>query len=188
MRTRSVANKLSNNTIMLKSVNNYTAKKKKIITPLVVEEKMLGKKRNKENNNSLNNNSKKYFTNKENLSTQNLIVSKRGKKSNSTEFLVDLHDVPINSSHPKMVSEVFNEGFVDSLMYWRHESPPGSGLKNLGNTCFLNSVLQCILYTVPLKNYLDLSEHSQMCKIKGVCFICEFEKLSKLVGNIKIFK
>jgi len=112
---------------------------------------------------------------------RNLSNYPREKNLGMTAY--DVHDIKNKSEHPRMMSEVFNESFVDSLMYWRHENPPGSGLKNLGNTCFLNSVLQCILYTVPLKNYLDYSEHSQMCKIKGICFICEYGRLSKLVGN-----
>jgi len=95
----------------------------------------------------------------------------------------NFHNLKGDDDNPKIISEVFNESFVDSLMNWPHENAPGSGLKNIGNTCFLNSVLQCVLYTVPLKNYLNYSEHSQMCNMKEVCFICEFGRLSKLVGK-----
>ncbi len=68
-------------------------------------------------------------------------------------------------------------------MYWQKENPPGVGFSNLGNTCFLNSVLQCILYTPPLKNYFDYLDHSKTCKIDEVCFLCEYGILSKMIEN-----
>ncbi|XVF35553.1 hypothetical protein REPUB_Repub18cG0155600 [Reevesia pubescens] len=39
----------------------------------------------------------------------------------------------------------------------------GAGLKNLGNTCFLNSVLQCLTYTEPLVAYLQSGKHQNSC-------------------------
>lgn len=49
------------------------------------------------------------------------------------------------------------------LLEWKSEGKAGTGLNNHGNTCFLNSVVQCITYTPPLANYLISREHSRSC-------------------------
>ena len=62
---------------------------------------------------------------------------------------------------------------------WRSPRSVGAGLGNMGNTCFLNSVLQCLTYTAPLYNYLTSDHHKRLCECVCVCvFVCSFPPLS----------
>uniref|UniRef100_A0A8D0H6P1 USP domain-containing protein n=1 Tax=Sphenodon punctatus TaxID=8508 RepID=A0A8D0H6P1_SPHPU len=55
---------------------------------------------------------------------------------------------------------------------WERVYRVGAGLHNLGNTCFLNSTIQCLTYTPPLANYLLSKEHSRTCHQGGFCMMC----------------
>ncbi|XP_004288715.1 PREDICTED: ubiquitin carboxyl-terminal hydrolase 23 isoform X1 [Fragaria vesca subsp. vesca] len=53
----------------------------------------------------------------------------------------------------------------------------GAGLINMGNTCYLNSVLQCLTYTEPLAAYLQSGRHRNSCHIKnGFCALCAIQE------------
>ncbi|KFV41998.1 Ubiquitin carboxyl-terminal hydrolase 42, partial [Tyto alba] len=61
------------------------------------------------------------------------------------------------------------------FMDWQQRQRAGAGLYKLGDTRFLNSILQCLTYTPPLANYLLSREHSQSCHQQGFCMMCRME-------------
>ena len=77
--------------------------------------------------------------------------------SSSEEREAAKDDIPA----PKRV--LYDPGQLE--MRWRGPRNVGAGLGNMGNTCFLNSVLQCLTYTPPLFNYLSSDHHKRICEL-----------------------
>eukprot|EP01135_Chromosphaera_perkinsii_P012431 Nk52_evm42s2657 gene=Nk52_evmTU42s2657 len=76
--------------------------------------------------------------------------SSGSSRNSSQDFDREFGRLNISSIEPKAEENVFKskgEGLV--------------GLKNLGNTCFMNSALQCLSNTTPLRNYIIRNEYSK---------------------------
>ncbi|KAJ4847820.1 hypothetical protein Tsubulata_011771 [Turnera subulata] len=52
----------------------------------------------------------------------------------------------------------------------------GAGLHNLGNTCFMNGILQCLTHTVPFVKALRSCEHTTPCFVDGFCVLCNLRE------------
>ncbi|CAN7006079.1 unnamed protein product [Brassica rapa subsp. trilocularis] len=73
-------------------------------------------------------------------------------------------------------SDLLENGLDRELTFNRTIRKIGAGLENLGNTCFLNSVLQCLTYTEPLAAYLQDVGHERRCNVAGFCALCAMQK------------
>ncbi|KAH9609511.1 hypothetical protein KSS87_022503 [Heliosperma pusillum] len=69
-------------------------------------------------------------------------------------------------------SDFFEDAVLSFRMPFRRIGP---GLVNFGNTCFLNSVIQCLTYTEPLVGYLLSGKHQTSCRVAGFCALCAIQ-------------
>ena len=58
---------------------------------------------------------------------------------------------------------------------------PCTGLDNVGNTCFINCTLQCLLHSPPAWHYLSSQQHRRKgaCGAVSFCMHCELERLAE---------
>jgi ubiquitin carboxyl-terminal hydrolase 36/42 len=96
-----------------------------------------------------------------------------------------------NTSPPSKYLSSNNENKSTSLMMnWELLKDRGSGLINLGNTCFINASLQCLANTPPLVQWLLSNSHHQYCRMKlekQFCLFCEAERIVKLIHSKNSF-
>ncbi len=89
-------------------------------------------------------------------------MNHRGKEGTGEDGSEGGSSSPTRDDIPKAKKDIFDS--KNLVMEWTKARGIGAGLCNMGNTCFLNSILQCLVYTPPLYNYITSPEHKQKCK------------------------
>ena len=55
---------------------------------------------------------------------------------------------------------------------WRGPWGVGAGLQNLGNTSYVNAVLQCLSHMPPLASWMVSQQHATLCLSRTSCMLC----------------
>ncbi|KAG5342328.1 hypothetical protein C0989_003458 [Termitomyces sp. Mn162] len=103
-------------------------------------------------------------------------ASPKASKPDRPEILQQPSAAPATTPGASTKNKSLYTGGID--VSWPDGLNRGTGLFNNGNTCFLNSALQCLLHTPPLLRVLAAHKDNS-CKVfaKGFCMSCSMKRV-----------
>lgn len=103
------------------------------------------------------------------------------------QFMMKRHNLMKGKLKCKWGNKALNVGLYQYQNGATTRLTAPTGLYNLGNTCFMNGVLQCLMHCVPLQEYFlnDIGHDAQSCRLarataeppQAICLGCELDTL-----------
>lgn len=158
------------NFFLVKSVQESS--KKKLAFFILLQQHLISSEMGKRNNKNRHGNSGNF----KNQNRNNVQKNRKHQDNNNNQKPAQHQQQPgkkVEKINTSIKAPLFDKSKL--LSTWKINRKIGPGYVNGQNTCFLNSVLECLTYTPPLAQQMLREEHQKQCRMDGFCALCAME-------------
>mmetsp|Transcript_7615 Transcript_7615/g.9930 ORF Transcript_7615/g.9930 Transcript_7615/m.9930 type:complete len:668 (-) Transcript_7615:462-2465(-) len=116
---------------------------------------------------------------------KHLVITINGIKNGHSSYVDSSEDEADSLDASENSKQLFDFKIIEQNLKWNYTTGAGPGIMNAGNSCFINSTIQCLAYAPPIAQLICRGDLDDLCKAKESALFAFVRLIKRIVKASK---